>query len=83
MSIMQTIGQAPLQRVVERDLAATIRRAAQRVWAWYVKATACAECWEREAFLNHARDHCDLEWRIRELDRTWAQSGFGIGGSRF
>ena len=38
---------------------------------------------DRRIHLDRAVDHCDLEWRIRELDRSWASSGFGIGGSRF
>ena len=38
---------------------------------------------EHRNWLDLAVDHCDLEWRVCELDRRWSQSGLAVGGSRF
>jgi len=59
------------------------RRLARRFLDWLHAQCATSAEIERRVQLDRAVDHCDLEWRIRELDRRWAHSGFGIGGSRY
>jgi len=34
-------------------------------------------------FLAQAVDHCDLEWRLQRVERSWGSSSFGVGGHSF
>jgi hypothetical protein len=57
--------------------ARTLRRAA----AW-LKSQRARRTGIDDWLFYRVIDHCDLEWRIRELDRRRMRSGGGVGGTR-
>ena len=47
-----------------------------RFFNWLAGSIARAERDRREAYLAQAIDYCDLEYRIRELERSASRSGW-------
>ena len=53
------------------------------VLAWCRRNLISFAISERDAFLSRAVDHCDLESRIRELERSHANAGLSRSFVRF
>ena len=56
--------------------AQSIRTVVRQVRAWFKRHASPVSIDERVAFLSHAVDRCDLEWRIREVERCHVHAGF-------
>ena len=70
---------SPKQNPATQSISALIRRAV----AWCKHRAAPVAINEHVAFLSCAVDHCDLESRMRELERRQAHAGFSRPFARF